>query len=890
MTIALANYATEIYLKIHPPPIFLDPSVHTPVGTGTNALVSSCLDRRLGLESPLSELRCSPTPYPVCFAVFFLADLIYVMGVQACTTRVVLTYVLLTILCLRPSQASSQDSPLVTIAQGSLIGSVMTSHCGRKFYTFQSIPYARPPVGDLRFAPPKAAFPWTGVLNATSDVPVMCIQKNYLLSNPSVSGVEDCLVLNVFTPEINPSRPLDVMVYIHGGGFFSGTGATVYNGPDYLMDKDIVLVTFNYRLGALGFLSTGDDEAPGNLGLKDQVTALRWVRDNVEAFGGNPNSVTIFGQSAGSSCVHYHILSKMSAGLFHRAISQSGTALNVFAWPVDGLDLARRQARLMGCPERNTTELVACLRAADAGDLLDSGDAFHTWSVDPLNVYGPVIETNSLTGGEAFLTDLPFSLIKKRQFNHVPWIQGVVANEGIIRAARNILEVIYPRLRGEKVVNHIGETTLSRPDQNYNPDLSVINGMVYHKSDALYLLVNDVGSRRDELTVGVRRWQGVESVLDLTIVVNATLLSDLNRNLSLLGPELMQLQRSTCKDQVPSLWKNISDFYLARSLPITVERSKELIELYTDRSFVFASHQTNLLHAQAGHTPLYTYHFAYRGLYSYSTIFTYGNPTDFGVSHSDDLIYLFKTPAFFPAFPEGHQDLKVVDTLVTLWTNFAKYGLVYCESIALDYAATEAGWQGDNSDVISSSPAVYSRPMASLVMTDSSQLTSDTQHLAGLEGFADISWKPIEPMSTNQEDYHLQYLNIGQDSDKTLQLSVQQDLYKERMAFWKGLPIKENLKGWEKEELKKEKDSNSGRLEAKKKILGAEGESRTGLSSPTKGMDLSPVWWLGGPTRYSGVNVDSHVRRNTSAEQKRGHVTSSKPITRFPTRPRELLC
>nr|CAD7204276.1 unnamed protein product [Timema douglasi] len=634
--------------------------------------------------------------------------LIYVMGVQACTTRVVFTYVLLTILCLRPSQASSQDSPLVTVAQGSLIGSFMTSRCGRQFYAFQSIPYARPPVGDLRFAPPKAALPWTEVLNATSDVPVMCLQKNYLLPNPSVSGVEDCLVLNVFTPEINPSRPLDVMVYIHGGGFFSGTGATVYNGPDYLMDKDIVLVTFNYRLGALGFLSTGDDEAPGNLGLKDQVTALRWVRDNIEAFGGNPNSVTIFGQSAGSSCVHYHILSKMSAGLFHRAISQSGTALNVFAWPVDGLDLARRQARLMGCPERNTTELVACLRAADAGDLINSGDAFHcvslpvkasvsenvrphglehngigkveleevnphlhggrvenhlekttpsspdrdsnlhlpvlssraqhdkgTWSVDPLNVYGPVIETISLTDGEVFLTDLPFSLIKKRQFNHVPWIQGVVANEGIIRAA--------------------------------------------------------------------------------PIVVNATLLADLNRNLSSLGPELLQLQRSTCKDQVSSLWKNISDFYLARSLPITVERSKELIEARgyrslhrslralhskdTDSREVFLPQilatrlRTNMAKKlqQLDQRSFPPYEMLQRDrerntceLYVHLFFFL-------GVSHSDDLIYLFKTPAFFPAFPEGHQDLKVVDTLVTLWTNFAKYGLVYCESNALDYAATEAG-------------------------------------------------------------------------------------------------------------------------------------------------------------------------------------------------------
>lgn len=106
------------------------------------------------------------------------------------------------------------------------------------------------------------------------------------------------------------------MVYIHGGHFVTGNSSTTLTGPEYIMDKDVVLVTMNYRLGALGFLSTGDEVAPGNFGLKDQVLALRWVKENIEYFGGDPDRVTIFGESAGSVSVNLHVISDSSIGLY----------------------------------------------------------------------------------------------------------------------------------------------------------------------------------------------------------------------------------------------------------------------------------------------------------------------------------------------------------------------------------------------------------------------------------------------------------------------------------------------------------------------------------------------------------------------------------------------
>ena len=139
-------------------------------------------------------------------------------------------------------------------------------------------------------------------------------------------GQEDCLFLNVYTPVASEGL-LPVMVYLHGGGFVAGEGSSTMYGPHFFMDEGVLLVTVQYRLGIFGFLSTGQEEAPGNLGLWDQREALVWVKDNIAAFGGDPDRVTLFGESAGSMAVNFHLVSPQSRGLFHGAILQSGTDL-----------------------------------------------------------------------------------------------------------------------------------------------------------------------------------------------------------------------------------------------------------------------------------------------------------------------------------------------------------------------------------------------------------------------------------------------------------------------------------------------------------------------------------------------------------------------------------
>lgn len=158
-------------------------------------------------------------------------------------------------------------------------------------------------------------------------------------------------------------RLLPVMVFIHGGYFMSGS-SNPYRA-EYFMDEDVVLVTFNYRVGSFGFLNTGDDILRGNQGMKDQVLAMRWVQANIRNFGGDPGRVTVFGSSAGAASVHYHLLSRMSRGLFQRAISQSGTAIKVWSFSRHPKEQANRLARLVGCPWDKTTRMVDCLKSAD---------------------------------------------------------------------------------------------------------------------------------------------------------------------------------------------------------------------------------------------------------------------------------------------------------------------------------------------------------------------------------------------------------------------------------------------------------------------------------------------------------------------------------------------
>ena len=198
---------------------------------------------------------------------------------------------------------------------------------------FKNIPFAAPPVGDLRWRAPQPGPSWAGARDATEFGPI-CPQNQHInMFTPKLPQSEDCLSLNVWTPNTTTAAKLPVMVWIYGGAFVTGGSAIpIYDGTD-LAKHGVVVVSFNYRLGELGFFAhpalANDyiDEARGNFGLLDQIAALKWVQKNIATFGGDPNNVTIFGESAGGMSVNDLIASPMARGLFGKAISESGLGL-----------------------------------------------------------------------------------------------------------------------------------------------------------------------------------------------------------------------------------------------------------------------------------------------------------------------------------------------------------------------------------------------------------------------------------------------------------------------------------------------------------------------------------------------------------------------------------
>ncbi|XP_026480236.1 venom carboxylesterase-6-like [Ctenocephalides felis] len=193
------------------------------------------------------------------------------------------------------------------------------------------IPYAKPPTGHRRFLAPQEYK--DRLKRHYKHLGSMCMQK----SNGVIEGSEDCLFLNVYTPfhlkkkQKQCRKKYPVMFWIHGGSFNTGSGDYNLYGPDYLVRQGVILVTFNYRLGVLGFLSNPDWGIKGNMGLQDQIMALKWVNENIEAFGGDKNRITIFGESAGAASVHYLMMDNSTEKLYQRAILQSGSLLNPWA-------------------------------------------------------------------------------------------------------------------------------------------------------------------------------------------------------------------------------------------------------------------------------------------------------------------------------------------------------------------------------------------------------------------------------------------------------------------------------------------------------------------------------------------------------------------------------
>lgn len=254
-----------------------------------------------------------------------------------------------------------------------------------------------------------------------------------------LTGNEDCLYLNVYTPPLDAikkaSGKLPVMVYIHGGGWTMGSGTPDLYGPEYFLEHDVILVVGNYRLGALGFLSTETTKFPGNYGLKDQLEVLKWIKQHISSFGGNPDSVTIFGESAGGASVSHHLQSHQSKSFFHRAIQQSGTIFNNWALSFRKGDVAENTLQLathFECDVKNNdwTKIIECLRKVDALEMAKSETLFFEWLHYPGCPFKPVLETKH---SKAFIDHIPHTTGVNSL--DIPILMGIVSNEGLLATA-----------------------------------------------------------------------------------------------------------------------------------------------------------------------------------------------------------------------------------------------------------------------------------------------------------------------------------------------------------------------------------------------------------------------------------------------------------------------
>ena len=329
----------------------------------------------------------------------------------------------------RSSQNDEQkQSNIIETNSGKVQGKIVINNCNYH-YEFLGIPYAEPPVEKLRLKPPVPVLPWSDVFQAFEDGP-MCPQKSSPhLPNATIS--EDCLSLNIFTNEIDEDDLKPVMVWIHGGGFSLGS-KDIYR-MQAVIDEEVVLVTINYRLHALGFLSFGNHLVSGNMGLKDQHLAIDWVRQNIQYFGGDPDRITLFGQSAGGISVQAHVLSPYSQGWQFSAIAQSGSILYLSVeTPGEEEKFARNAAEALGCPLTLDQDTLDCLQNVDVTALVDNitdpDDAMFVNSFHDVKFsYWPVIDDYA---DEPFLPMDPLQSLLQGSFNKVPYITGTVKNEG----------------------------------------------------------------------------------------------------------------------------------------------------------------------------------------------------------------------------------------------------------------------------------------------------------------------------------------------------------------------------------------------------------------------------------------------------------------------------
>ncbi|XP_034251246.1 esterase FE4-like isoform X2 [Thrips palmi] len=519
---------------------------------------------------------------------------------------------------------SCGSGPVVRICEGRLRGRTLRTEGNTTYYSFQGIPYARPPLRELRFQAPRAPRKWHGIRDAGKEGPC-CKQPKvrirplprswsfrdvaaFVAVMPNLfrrftkmfCGSEDCLYLNVYTPEL-PShadyidlRP--VLVWIHGGGFLVGDGDADVYGPDYFLEMGIVVVTINYRLGPFGFLAVGTEAAPGNAGLKDQVQALRWVKRSIANFGGDPNRVTLYGESAGAAAVHLHTLSPLSRGLFHGVIAGSGSALHDWAITNQQVSKARELARYLGIHTNNEDRLVNALKRESSDRILTGLLSMRNQErfVGNELAFLPVVEPD-LPG--AFLCEDPASILRRGGQAPVPMMTGANSREGLLWL--------------------IGNPTSNR----HNPE-----------SDAEMAKLN-------------KR------------LVDQPFLSDFMFN------AMSPVDREECHFEIMQCYFGFKK--------LSKETLSKFIDLFGDICFINPLYDVTKAHATR-RSPVYVYHMSFDGNLGFFKRLL-GLKHYPGVAHSDELGYLFRVRVL-PDTPISPEDDLHRRRLLKLWSNFIHTG------------------------------------------------------------------------------------------------------------------------------------------------------------------------------------------------------------------------
>ncbi|EFN73843.1 Esterase FE4 [Camponotus floridanus] len=520
--------------------------------------------------------------------------------------------------------------PIVETKWGILQGKWSRSIRDQRIANFLGIPYALPPVGDLRFrSPQRWNYTWTTIRNATVDGN-MCSQ----ISGSKISGSEDCLYLNIFIPYIPGIQrmKLPVLVFVHSGAYYEGSSNSKELSPDYLMDQDIILVTVNYRLNIFGFFSTMNQVSPGNYGLKDMKMALEWIQENIHSFNGNPESVTLMGASAGAALTHLLALSNKTEGLFHRYILLSGSALSPWAYNYKKYrQICLKLVKLVGCQSKkddsiiainesdidnsdvenekkrsnnisvsykdynegyikDDEEIVKCMRTVDARQLLKMLKHFYGGRANRKCVFSPTLEDNS---EDAILTMHPWKIIKDGLFRDIPAIMQVVKGEGLTKTFEFFTD---PTLEKEMIENFEGYIFdfLETFKWNFNADAFI---------------------------------------------------------------------------------PGIQDFYFNGNISLGLKGN--ITEMLSDGTVIWPILKAARYQSEIGNSSVYFSFFAYEGTFSHTFIYA-GSLAYYGVCHNDDMNYLFpvlNNMCRNLMLNNTESDFMIIKIMTEMWANFMKDGV-----------------------------------------------------------------------------------------------------------------------------------------------------------------------------------------------------------------------